>query len=412
MKKKYIFIISFIIVLVVISIITFFSIYNKELNYNVIIKDDVYSYYEEIKLSDVVNIEDGTISKDFIINTKKLGNNNVSFKYKVNNRNFTGSLEYEVVDNTDPLIISKSTFYTPAGSEIDILDSVMCADDYDSEPECEIVGEYDINKVNSYNLKIINTDSSNNSVSKDITLNVYAPEPVEDNIEPVITPIYLQDIINTHKLDSTKVGIDVSKWQGDINFEEVANSGVEFVIIRIGYGYDFDSYLDPKFHEYYEQAKAVNLDVGVYYYSYASSVDESIKQAQWVVKTLNKSDLELPIFFDWEEWHNFNDFDISITELNEMASSFINEVNKNDYVGGNYSSANYLRMIWNINTPTWLAHYTTNTDYEGNYYIWQLTDKGIVPGIDGYSDINVLYKTIFFLKINFFKIYIIFIFNI
>ncbi len=392
MKKKYIVIISLIIIIIVTTITLFFSVYNKEPNYNINFLITEFEYNSVVKLSDVISVIDGNLINDDTVATRQLGENVVEFEYNVKSRKFTGELKYNVVDTIEPLLISKTNFYTELNKEIDIIDSVMCADNYDSNPTCVVSGSYDINTVGSYNLVITNTDNSNNSVSKDIVLNVYEPIENSENKENEVTPIYLQDIINSHKIDNTSIGIDVSKWQGDIDFNQVKAAGVEFVIIRIGYGYDSDNYLDPKFTEYFEACKEVGLEVGVYYYSYAASVDESIKQAKWIVDTLDKSKLDLPIFFDWEEWHNFNDFDISLTELNDMANSFIETVEKHGYIGGNYSSANYLRLIWELNTPTWLAHYTTNTDYDGDYYIWQLTDKGIVPGIGGYSDINVLYK--------------------
>ena len=79
-------------------------------------------------------------------------------------------------------------------------------------------------------------------------------------------------------------------------------------MIRVGYGYDNKNYLDKKFKEYIESANKNNIDVGVYYYSYANSSSEVKKQAKWVLKQIKKYKVTLPVVFDWEEWSNFNEY--------------------------------------------------------------------------------------------------------
>ena len=85
--------------------------------------------------------------------------------------------------------------------------------------------------------------------------------------------------------------------------------------------------------------------------------------------------------------------ELSIFGLNEVADSFINTVNKAGYDGMLYGSKNYLNTIWKYHTEeVWLAHYTDKTDYDGDYMMWQLCDDGKIDGIDGYVDIDILYK--------------------
>ena len=97
-----------------------------------------------------------------------------------------------------------------------------------------------------------------------------------------------------------KKGIDVSYHQGNINWNKVKNAGIEFAIIRIGYGmYDYQK--DKQFENNYKNARANRIPVGVYHYSYATSVEEAEKEANLVVKWLNGRDLDYPVYFDIED---------------------------------------------------------------------------------------------------------------
>ena len=88
-----------------------------------------------------------------------------------------------------------------------------------------------------------------------------------------------------------------------------------------------------------------------------------------------------------------NVYTISLTDIRQIAKTFIEEVNKNGYNGMLYSSKYYLEQIWGINKyDTWLAHYTDSTSYKGKYMIWQLSNRGKVPGISGDVDLDILYK--------------------
>ena len=137
-----------------------------------------------------------------------------------------------------------------------------------------------------------------------------------------------------------------------------------------------------------------NLNVGVYFYSYADSNEEAKKQAEWIVKTLNGRKLDLPIVYDWESFSSFNSYNLSSHSFNEVANTFFNIIVENNYEPMLYGSKNYLEKIWDTDIPykIWLAHYTNKTNYEGNYYIWQMCSDGKIDGINGYVDIDILYK--------------------
>ena len=191
------------------------------------------------------------------------------------------------------------------------------------------------------------------------------------------------------------VGIDVSVWQGDINFKKVKEAGAEFVMIRIGFGHDSKNniVMDSKFKNNIKNAKEEGLLVGIYFYSYAKTIDEAKKQASWIIQELNGINLDLPITFDWESWTYFDDYQLNFLDINNIAKAFMDECIKAGYDSMLYSSLNYLNKVWNLKEyKTWLAHYTKKTTYENDYLIWQSSSTGSINGINGAVDLDVLYK--------------------
>lgn len=351
-----------------------------------------YNFNETINLYDLVSISDGKIiTPNYQINTTTLGEKNISFKYYDSNK---WKKKYEftinIKDSTKPLILSSSTLYIKTSDDINIIDKIIVADNYDDKVKKEIIGEYNLNKKGEYNLKFIATDSSNNQSTKDIKLIVTNNLPKSSSKKT----INIDNAIKKYKNNSTSIGIDVSKWQGNIDFDKIKKSGVEFVIIRIGYGHSNNqNHLDEYFQNNLKKAKEAGLKIGVYFYSYAKSINEAKEQAKWIIKNLNNETLELPIAFDWEVWSNFNKYELSIYELNLIADTFLKEIIKSGYQGMLYSSKYYLENIWNLpNYPTWLAHYTDKTDYQNDYYIWQASSTMRIDGINGNVDLNILYK--------------------
>ena len=166
-------------------------------------------------------------------------------------------------------------------------------------------------------------------------------------------------------------------------------------MIRVGYtnGIDGEYILDTKFIQNIEAANKYDIDAGVYFYSYANSIESAKKDAKWVLKQIKDYNIKLPIAFDWEEWNNFNDYNLSFFGLTNMAEVFLDTIEKSGYNGMLYSSKSYLENIW---LPTdhdiWLAHYTDNTDYNGEYKMWQLCNNGKIDGINGDVDIDIMYK--------------------
>ena len=398
MKKKIIIIITIIITVILLTIGGIF-IYNKwrianakiivELQDN--LKIDVFS---EIKLSDLIKSINGKLEDDFKINTTKVGVKPIKFNYtNDDNIDVSYSFEIEIVDQVPPVIFSSKSLSVQKGYNGNLAKELFCGDNYDDKPKCEIEGTYDGNKPGTYKLKFIGTDSSNNKSENEFDLIVKGNGSTSQPTPP--TYQNFSDIVKKHKTENTKIGLDVSKWQGDINFEQVKNAGVEFVFIRVGTqkGIGGEYVLDPKFEQNIKGFQKVGIPVGVYFYTYADSNKSAKADAKWVVEQLKPYKIQLPVVFDWENWSFYQEFNKSFYNLTEMANSYFKVIEKAGYKPMLYSSKNYLEKVWfKTNYPVWLAHYTDQTTYEGDYYIWQLCSNGRIPGINGNVDINIMYN--------------------
>jgi len=167
-------------------------------------------------------------------------------------------------------------------------------------------------------------------------------------------------------------------------------------VLVLLFGRNGEYVLDPKFERNIIEANKYDIPAGVYYYSYATGIDHAIRDAKWVLEQIKDYKIDLPIVYDWEEWKNFNSYQISFYKLTANANAFLDICTQNGYSGMLYSSKRYLEDIWFPTTyPIWLAHYTKDaeqTDYTGDYMIWQICDDGEIEGVDWPVDINVLYK--------------------
>ena len=403
MKKKIIIISSlgaFLIVLgVVISLLAPPEIDNTGYTLIENLKVPVYS---KVKVKDLIASIDGKVVTNKTLNTEELGKQEVSFVYKnKNDKEKRGVFTIDVVDEEKPLVWLSGSYSARVGSNLNLEDEIFCADNYDSNPTCKIEGNYDLNTAGTYNLTYVATDSNKNEERINFTLNVYEPAPATttqtpapaEEREEVVTAF--NDVVATHKDENTEIGIDVSKWQGDIDFKKVKDAKATFVMIRVGsqQGVDGEYILDPYFKQNIENALANDLKVGVYFYSYANSKKEARKQATWVLDQIKDYELTLPIAFDWECYNSFNQMELSLFGLNEVAESFLEKVEDKGYDGMLYGSKNYLNSIWKYHDyDVWLAHYTDQTDYDSHYVMWQLCQDGRIDGINTAVDINVLYK--------------------
>lgn len=191
-----------------------------------------------------------------------------------------------------------------------------------------------------------------------------------------------------------KTGIDVSKWQGKINWAAVKKDNVDFAIIRAGYG-RYTSQKDPYFDINYKGAKAAGVPVGGYWYSYATTVDEAKQEAKVCLQVIAGKQFEYPIWFDQE-------YEPAIKALTNaqrtaIVKAFCETMENAGYYTGLYCSRdwliNYVNSTQLSNLDIWVAAYGSSA---GNvplpYGMWQYTSTGSVNGIVGNVDMNEAYK--------------------
>lgn len=398
MKKVCIFIVTIItLVLIVFSAKILIEDYKiKHAKIEITLVDNLTTNFtEERHVSDFISSINGTIVDDYIIDSTKIGKKKVNFEF-INDEGIKIPYSYTItiIDNIPPIIWLDNSYSITVGEDVDLTSEILCGDNEDSSPTRYIEGDYDYNTVGSYPLVFKAIDRSGNTSEKEFTLYVNEKSNNTQNDSTSKTYTNFSDVVKKYKKENTKIGIDVSIWQGDINFEAIKNAGVEFIIIRVGSseGRDGDYYLDSQFINNIKQANEYDIDVGIYFYSYADSKKHAIDDALWVIDQIKDYKITLPIAFDWENWNSFNDYHLSFWELSNMANAFLDTVAEHGYTGMLYSSKNYLEQLW---LPTkynvWLAHYATQTDYQGEYDYWQLCNNGKIDGIDNDVDIDIMY---------------------
>ena len=186
-----------------------------------------------------------------------------------------------------------------------------------------------------------------------------------------------------------KKGIDVSQWQGDINWSTVK---ADFAILRAGYG-KVKSQIDTKFEQNYRNAKAVGMPLGAYWYSYAKSPDEAREEAKVFIDIIRGKQFEYPVYFDVEEGSVLK---LGTNAVSNIISAFCSEMEKAGYFVGLYMSASplttYVTQAVRDRYAIWVAHYgVSKPSYSGQYGMWQYSSTGRVDGINGNVDMNECY---------------------
>lgn len=206
----------------------------------------------------------------------------------------------------------------------------------------------------------------------------------------------------TCKTEECWLGVDVSVWQEDIDWEKVAASGVKFAIIRLayrGWGKDGELHLDPRGEENLKGAMAAGIKVGVYIYSQATNVSEAVEEAQFLLALLDGRPLDMPVVFDWEVPSNSSarTRNVKAKTIHACAMAFCAEIKAAGYQPMVYFNqwqglAKYdLQELRAAGVELWLAMYTKAMTYEYKVQMWQYTSNGRVPGIDGRVDVDLYF---------------------
>lgn len=240
------------------------------------------------------------------------------------------------------------------------------------------------------------------TVIEDISLLIKTEEEINaltEDFQQVIS-----DADETEKAERPKVGagttlgIDVSKWQGEIDWEKVKDDGVEFVIIRCGYrGYTEGTLIeDPMFAQNIKGATAAGLKVGVYFFTQAVNEVEAVEEASMVVSLIRDYDLDYPVFIDTESAGGNGRADHLDAETRTLVcDAFCSTIQNAGYKSGVYASRNWYNERVNAaeleDYVIWLAEYRSVPLYKGYYQMWQYTSKGQIDGIEGNVDLNLSY---------------------
>lgn len=196
-------------------------------------------------------------------------------------------------------------------------------------------------------------------------------------------------------------GIDVSYYQKDIDWQAVADDGIDFAIIRVGYrGYGEGTLNeDERFWEYIEGAQAAGLDVGLYIFSQAVNAAEAREEAEFVLERIGDYDITYPIAFDWEplNYSGSRSKDFNYSVLTDCALAFCEVIEDAGYTPMVYLNPSfaYLRYdtarLMDAQKIIWLAHYTQKTNYLYDFQIWQYGSSGSVNGIEGRVDMDIAF---------------------
>lgn len=196
-----------------------------------------------------------------------------------------------------------------------------------------------------------------------------------------------------YPFDRPVQGIDVSKYQGAIDWPAVAGSGVKHAMLRIGYG-RYDHQIDQTFETNYKAARTAGVAVGGYWYSYATSTAQAEAEAQCCLRAIRGKQFELPIAYDIE--YEPGILALTNTQRTALVHTFLGAIERSGYYGILYASTDFIknRLNWRelARYDVWAAQYAVKCTCPLPYGIWQYTSSGNVPGIAGRVDCNWLYK--------------------
>ncbi|MDE6219802.1 MAG: hypothetical protein K2G51_05115 [Lachnospiraceae bacterium] len=208
----------------------------------------------------------------------------------------------------------------------------------------------------------------------------------------------LLDVEKDERENAVKLGIDVSKWNGEIDWEIVKAEGVDFAIIRCGYRGSSSGWLieDPYFYKNLTGAKKAGIRVGLYFFTQATNRVEAVEEASMVVSLLGDTAIEYPVFIDIEgAGGNGRADNLDPETRTAVANAFCQTIRNAGLDAGVYSSRNWYYnnlIVDEMDAPNiWLAEYRQTPLYEGRYDMWQYTSSGSVAGIEGRVDLNISY---------------------
>lgn len=196
-------------------------------------------------------------------------------------------------------------------------------------------------------------------------------------------------------------GVDVSVYQGEIDWEAAAADGVEFALIRVGRrGYtEGGIFQDDRFEENIQGALDAGVQVGVYFFSQAITQQEALEEAEQVLEWIDGYDVTYPVIFDWEviEDSDARTRDITGEQVSQFAAAFCQRVEQAGYLAGVYAGGPLVAQGMDLSLLKeyvfWLVEYHDAPSFYYDFQLWQYTNTGMVDGIEGQVDLNLCFKT-------------------
>lgn len=231
---------------------------------------------------------------------------------------------------------------------------------------------------NTNNSNNTNNTNNSNTSSNNTTTNTNAWKKVNGTYQ-MSDGSAIQNVLHR--------GIDVSRWQGEINWSQVAKDDISFVML----GTRSKGAVDPYFHKNIQNATANGVKVGVYIYSLATTTDMAVQEADFVLNLITDYPISYPVAFDMEDSTQGN---LSKSELAAIANAFCKRISAAGYYPIIYANENWLNNkldMSQMNYPVWVARYSARYTWQ-NPVMWQATSSGSVKGINGNVDIDFQFK--------------------
>lgn len=315
-------------------------------------------------------------------------------------------LRVQVVDNEGKLVSGQSFYITVEDNgEYKDLDQDGVVYIADLKP-----GEYyvSLNRISGYKVpenptKVRVKDKVEYVAINDISLLIKTEEEIDAALEDTAVNGANEDADETEHTGirrdgNAKFGIDVSKWNKEIDWDKVKEAGVQYAIIRVGYRGSATGALveDPYFEKNIRGAIASDIPVGVYFFTQATNEVEAVEEASMVIQLCSDFKLDYPVFIDTESAGGNGRADKLDAETRTLVcEAFCTTMKNAGYDAGVYASRNWLnenlisdRLEKHI---VWLAEYRETPLYQGYYQMWQYSSNGTVDGIEGRVDMNISY---------------------
>ena len=217
------------------------------------------------------------------------------------------------------------------------------------------------------------------------------------------------DKVPSNETQELTLGIDVARYQGTIDWKKVAESGVDFAMIRVGYRELITGKIVADSNAKYnmQEATKYGIKIGAYFFSTAISKEEAIEEANWVANYIAKYQITYPVVYNCEGYEDAENrqYSLTKTQRTDFAIAFLNKMKDHGYTPMFYASKNEMEgdAMWETSRlekkyKIWVAQYpatpypeTDKSSYTGKYDMWQYTNKGTVPGISKPVDMNVAY---------------------